>query len=195
MQLRVLPAITLFLGSYFPLSLILLLQDVNEDYWGRAVCFSTQPLVHCELPGLANPVRALMLFVACFASLIFFFLVLHRIKGEHHLVVDEARAIPNDLINYVFPYVVSFMALDLGNTGKFYGFILFLALMFLITYRSGQILMNPLLLVMGWQLYDLKAQRDGHIRFVRGLSRAPIRQGDHLRSCLVQGMYVLYKEE
>ncbi|MCE9569954.1 MAG: hypothetical protein K8R10_08125 [Rhodocyclales bacterium] len=195
MQLKLIPAIALFLGSYFPLSVILLLQNMKGEYWEQTICLSAQPLVTCELPQLVNPGRSLTLFVACFISLAVFFAVLRRIKGEHQLVVDEAKTIPNDLINYVFPYVVSFMGLDMGSTGKFYGFILFLGWMFAITYRSGQILMNPLLLVMGWQLYDLKARREGHIRFVRGLSRTPIRPGDHLRSCLVQGIYVLSKEE
>lgn len=195
MQLRLLPAIALFLGSYFPLSLILLLQDLKDESWGKSICLSLSPLENCQLPALANSYRSLTLFAICLLSLVAFLAVLGRIKGEHQLIVEEVKPIPNDLINYVFPYVVSFMGLDLTNTGKFYGFLLFLAWMFAITYRSGQILMNPLLLVMGWQLYELKAKREEHVRFIRGLSRSSIRPGDHMRSCLVQGIYVLSKED
>jgi hypothetical protein len=116
-------------------------------------------------------------------------------KGEHDIVIEEAKTIPNDLINYVFPYVVSFMALDIAATGKFYGFLVFLGWMFAITYRSGQILMNPLILVIGWQLYEIRARTAGHLRVVRALSRLAVRPGDHLRSCLIQGIYVLSKDE
>jgi hypothetical protein len=167
---------------------------MKDDSWAQPICFSLSPLADCLLPALTNAYRSLTLFAVCLISLAAFFAVLGRIKGEQQLIVEEVKPIPNDLINYVFPYVVSFMGLDLANTGKFYGFLLFLVWMFAITYRSGQILMNPLLLVMGWQLYELKAIREGHIRFVRGLSRNHIRPGDHMRSCLVQGIYVLSKE-
>lgn len=109
------------------------------------------------------------------------------------MVVDEVETVPNDLINYVFPYVVSFMGLELGNTGKVLGFCLFLGWMFLISYRSGQILMNPLLLVAGWQLYDIHANIGGHIRHRKALSKDVVIRGQHLRSCLVQGIYVLSK--
>jgi hypothetical protein len=53
-------------------------------------------------------------------------------------------------MNYVLPYVVSFMSIDYQVTGKFVGFLIFLGWMFLITYKSGQIMLNPLLTVFGW---------------------------------------------
>lgn len=195
MQFKLIPAVVLFLGSYFPLSVILLLQDVKEQFWQRSLCISADILTACELPQLANPVKSISLFIISFASLLAFLLVIRKLKGEHQLEIEEAKTIPNDLINYVFPYVVSFMGLDISSSGKFYGFLLFLGLMFAITYRSGQILMNPLLLVIGWQLYEIKAKTAGHLRVVRALSRSPVYPGDHLRSCLVQGIYVLSKEK
>jgi hypothetical protein len=87
------------------------------------------------------------------------------------------------------------MGLDLGADGKFYGFMLFILLMFIITYRSGQILMNPFLLVAGWQLYELNIVTEGHKRCVKALSKDQIKSGDHLESCLVHGIYVLHRGE
>lgn len=190
MQVRLIPSVLLFLGSYFPLSVILLLQDVADSSWAKSLCWSFKD---CELPVLVNPGRSLAFFIICFASLIFFIWILNRIPGVHELTVKESKAVPNDLINYVFPYVVSFMGLDLGGDGKFYGFVVFLAWMFLITYRSGQILMNPLLLAMGWQLYEISADINSNSRSVIALSRSKIYSGDRLKSCVVQGVYVLSK--
>src|SRR5258706_13706927 len=167
MQLRVLPAVLLFLGSYFPLSLILILQDVGKDSWELPICRSLRFYSDCFLPHLGNPTRYLTLFAITLVSLLFFLWLLRHLKGQHDITIDEAKTIPNDLINYVFPYVVSFMGLDLGSDGKFYGFLLFLLWMFLITYRSGQILMNPLLLVIGWQLYEVQGSIGGHRRNLR----------------------------
>lgn len=190
MQVKLIPSALLFFGSYFPLSVILLLQDVTDDSWAKSLCWS---LKNCELPVLTNPGRSLTFFTVCLISLLFFIWVINRIPGVHDLTVKESKTIPNDLINYVFPYVVSFMGLDLGNSGKFYGFIVFLVWMFLITYRSGQILMNPLLLATGWQLYEISADINGNSRSVIALSRSRIYSGDKLKSCVVQGVYVLSK--
>ena len=193
MQVRILPAFVLFIGSYFPLSAVLLLQDVAESSWQLPLCrWST--LATCSLPQLANPGRAIGIVVFCAISLAIFLVILRSLKGRHEVEIVQSKTIPNDLINYVFPYVVSFMGLDLGSNGKFYGFLLFVLWMFIITYRSGQILMNPLLLVAGWQLYEVSAIIEGHNRCLRAISKTRILPGDKLKSCVVQGIYVLSSE-
>ncbi|MBU0620607.1 MAG: hypothetical protein KJ795_02055 [Gammaproteobacteria bacterium] len=194
MEMRLFPAMIIFLGSYFPLSLILLVQDVKESSWEAPLCNVAQ-LPSCYLPELANPERALGLLVICTLSLMIFMWLMKSLSGISTLDVVDSKSIPNDLINYVFPYVVSFMGLDLGGDGKFFGFLLFIGLMFLITYRSGQILMNPFLLVAGWQLYELNIITEGHARCVKALSKETVRVGDRLHSCLVHGIYVLYRGE
>jgi hypothetical protein len=194
MQMRLLPALILFLGSYFPLSLILLIQDIKEKSWLAPFCRLAEPS-SCYLPELANPGKALALLVICAASLAVFMFLMKNLSGYSNLEVIDSKSIPNDLINYVFPYVVSFMGLDLGANGKFFGFLLFIVLMFVITYRSGQILMNPFLLVAGWQLYELNIVTEGHKRCVKALAKEQVKSGDHLESCLVHGIYVLYRGE
>ncbi|HCY16204.1 MAG TPA: hypothetical protein DHV21_09555 [Curvibacter sp.] len=192
--MRLFPALVLFLASYFPLSLILLVQDIQETSWKAPLC-NVAELSSCVLPELANPGRAIGLLCICALSLAVFMWLMNRLTGISTLEVTDSKSIPNDLINYVFPYVVSFMGLDLGADGKFFGFLLFIGLMFLITYRSGQILMNPFLLVAGWQLYELNIVTGGHKRCVKALSKEAVRAGDRLKSCLVHGIYVLYRGE
>jgi hypothetical protein len=192
MKVKLLPAAFLFLGSYFPLSVILLLQDIAEASWKKSICWSLQ---NCELPALMNSGRSLTLFILCSASLMVFLWLLRNLPSDHEVTVKDAKTVPNDLINYVFPYVVSFMGLDLGSDGKFYGFVVFLAWMFLITYRSGQILMNPLLLAMGWQLYELNIVTTKHDRTRMALSKSAVYPKDTLKCCYIQGMYILSKEQ
>ena len=194
MQMRLIPALILFLGSYFPLSLILLIQDIKESSWQAPLCRLSAEY-SCFLPELTNPWRAFGLLLICAASLVAFMVMMKRLSAYSSLDVVDSKSVPNDLINYVFPYVVSFMGLDLGVDGKFYGFMLFIILMFIITYRSGQILMNPFLLVSGWQLYELNIVTEGHKRCVKALSKDQIKSGDHLESCLVHGIYVLHRGE
>lgn len=190
--MRLFPALILFLGSYFPLSLILLVQDIKESSWSAPLC-NISNMSSCYLPELANPGRALSLLGICAVSLVIFMVLMRTLSAYSSLEVTDSKSIPNDLINYVFPYVVSFMGLDLGEEGKFYGFLLFIVLMFAITYRSGQILMNPLLLIAGWQLYELNIITEGHKRCVKALSKEQVKAGDRLESCLIHGIYVLYR--
>lgn len=192
--MRLFPALILFLGSYFPLSLILLIQDIKESSWKASVCRISE-MSSCYLPELTNPDRVLGLLGICALSLIVFMVLMKNLSGYSNLEVVDSKSVPNDLINYVFPYVVSFMGLDLGIDGKFFGFLLFIVLMFVITYRSGQILMNPVLLVAGWQLFELNIVTEGHKRCVKALSKEQVKSGDHLESCLVHGIYVLYRGE
>jgi len=194
MKMRLLPALILFLGSYFPLSLILVVQDIKDTSWKEPICRMVE-ISTCHLPELANPVRALSLLAICAFSLILFIVLMRGLSAYSNLEVVDSKSVPNDLINYVFPYVVSFMGIDLGAEGKFYGFLLFILLMFVITYRSGQILMNPFLLVSGWQLYELNVLTEGQKRCVRALSQDQIQPGDRLESCLVHGIYVLHRGE
>lgn len=192
--MRLIPALVLFLGSYFPLSLILLVQDIKQSSWDAPLCrISTEYL--CVLPELTNPWEAVSMLVICAVSLAVFMVMMTRLSAHSSLDVVDSKSVPNDLINYVFPYVVSFMGLDLGVDGKFYGFMLFIILMFVITYRSGQILMNPFLLVAGWQLYELNVVTERHKRCVKALSKDQVKAGDHLESCLVHGIYVLHRGE
>lgn len=193
MKIKPLPAILLFLASYFPLSLILLLQDVSEASWSTPFCRSIHT---CGLPDLLNATRSLSLFGVCLISLVFFLIVMKMIPADHDLTVKEAKPAPNDLINYVFPYVVSFMGLDLGSSGKLYGFLVFLGWMFLITYRSGQILMNPLLIAAGWQLHEVTVRIGRSDRAGFALARGPVNPGDAFKYSKPQnGLYVLTKKE
>lgn len=195
MQIKLAPAVLLFLGSYFPLALILAVQDIQVEFWARPICKSADFWLHCDLPALGNPKLAFWFMGVSFGSLIFFLWLLKRLRGSTEMEIEESKTIPNDLINYVFPYIVSFMGVELGSTGKVLGFSLFMLWLFLISYRSGQILMNPLLLAFGWQLYEIQADIEGNKRVLRALSRDSVVPGQTLSSCLVQGIYVLSRPE
>lgn len=195
MRPRPLISIALFLGSYFPLSVILLLQDVKRSAWNLPICSPHEWFSGCYLPALETPARSLVLFSICAVSLAIFFGVLFSARPNHVLHVVSCKAVPNDLINYVFPYIVAFMVLDFADTGKYYGFWLFLVWMFLITYRSGQLLMNPILIVAGWQLYEIEAIIDSHATSVRAISRFKPDRGRYFHYFGVQNIRILLKEE
>lgn len=153
MQYRVAIAVVVFVGSYLPLSLIMLAQDFNYAYLGRPICLQFW-VEGCTLP-LKNPGFAIGIFLACLMCLGVAVWSLSALTPKQEIIVTEAKHVPSDLMNYTLPYVVSFMSIDYQEPGKFVGFLIFLAWMFWITQRSGQIILNPVLIVLGWRFYDV----------------------------------------
>ncbi|PPS36589.1 hypothetical protein B0F86_27495 [Pseudomonas syringae] len=68
------------------------------------------------------------------------------------------------------------MGLSYGDPQKLGGFLVFWVGVFVITDRSGQIFMNPLLIVMGWKLYEAKVAlgQVGAVRIVRVLKKGAL---------------------
>jgi hypothetical protein len=114
---------------------------------------------------------------------------LQKISFPFEARVKRTKAIPNDIINYVFPYVVSFMGISYDSPEKLLGFAVFLLWMFAITYKSGQIIMNPLLLMFGWKLYEADIEINGNERSVRILYKGNLTPGSYSAQT-VQDFYV-----
>jgi hypothetical protein len=155
-QFRSLASVAIFLGSYLPLAVILLVQDANYSLLESGLCwrlFSRNS--SCVLP-FAHPVFSLVAVVICLLCFCLTLVTLSDAKPKLPIRVTEAKYIPAELMSYTLPYVVSFMSIGYQETGKFVGFVIFLAWMFWITHKSGQILVNPLLAAFGWRLYEIK---------------------------------------
>lgn len=188
MQFKILPALLVFLGSYFPLAIILALQDISAESWTLPICKSV--IFHgCTLPKLEHPMLALLMIFLTGASMLLTFKVLEKIRYRYPIKVLESKPIPSELISYSFPYIVSFMGVDYASSGKIAGLVAFLLWLFLITYRAGQIIMNPILLIFGWNLYEAKINIKGCERVVKILSKVSPLPGMH--DCEeVQGNYI-----
>ncbi|WP_306589575.1 hypothetical protein [Geothrix sp. 21YS21S-4] len=191
MQFRILPAGLLFLGSYFPLSVILALQDIKLSIWGGPLwkqCIAHKYMIF-EHPYLS--IIGILGTGLCFFITIY---LLQHIRYKYPITVVEAKSIPSELIGYSFPYIVSFMGVDYASLGKIAGLAAFLFWLFIITYRAGQIIMNPLLLVFGWNLYEAKITIGSQQRIVRILSNQKLVPGNYL-SEEIQQNYICKKGE
>ena len=109
------------------------------------------------------------------------------------MVVSEVKHIPTDLMNYVLPYVVSFMEIDYNDIGKFVGFIVFLVWIFIITYKSERAIMNPVLTVFGWKLFEIKHSSPAGqvVSTSMALSRIALNPGTTYRVNAVQEVLIV----
>jgi hypothetical protein len=155
-QFRFVASVVVFVGSYLPLSLILLVQDFRYDLLDGALCWPFgESSTDCVLP-LRNAGFSLTILACCLFCFLISLGALATTRPKIPVDILETKYIPAELMSYTLPYVVSFMSLDYQETGKFLGLIIFLAWMFLITHRSGQLILNPLLIVFGWRLYEIR---------------------------------------
>jgi hypothetical protein len=160
-QLRLLVAAIIFVGSYLPLSLILMAQDYNFTMIAMPICWGWAHWARdCSLP-FQNPVYSIGIFVGCLLCFLTTLCALWLLPAKRSITIVEAEYVAADLMNYTLPYVVSFMSIDYRDNGKFLGLLIFLGWMFWLTYRSGLIILNPLLIAFGWRLYNVRYRHAG----------------------------------
>lgn len=159
MEFRIGTAAIVFLGSYFPLSLILFAQNFHYPMLKRPFCW---PLLQgaCEIP-LGAPIFSISMVALTLCCLVITVISLSLINPTQDIEVVTAKYIPTDLMNYTLPYIVSFMSIEYSDTGKFVGFVVFLLWIFWISHRSGQIILNPVLIALSWRMYEVEYKFPG----------------------------------
>lgn len=188
MQFKLASAFLIFIGSYLPLAIIFAAQDIPKEWWAQPIC-STIDVRECTFIPFKNGALTAIFICVTLASTILAQFSLRKISFPYTIEVNSSKPIPNDIINYVFPYVVSFMGISYSEPEKLLGFTVFLLWMFAITYKSGQIIMNPLLLMFGWKLYEANITINNKPRDVRILKRGQLVPGQQ-KAQTVQDFYI-----
>ncbi|AIY39892.1 hypothetical protein LT85_0732 [Collimonas arenae] len=81
------------------------------------------------------------------------------------------------------------MGISYNEREKLLGFAVFLLWMFAITYKSGQIIMNPLLLMFNWRLHEATISINGTTRVVRILKQGLLIPGAQ-KAQTIQDFYI-----
>ena len=145
MKLRFLSSVLIFISAYSPLSIIFLIQD-----------FDTQKK-NLEHPGVLWPIIGVSVL-----SCIIVWVAVYFIKDSRPpVIIKKVSNRSGELINYSIPYMISFFVMDLGDTKLLLSFLFFMIIMFIITLKTHNIFINPILACMGYNLYDVTYERDG----------------------------------
>ena len=191
MNPRIFTALIVFFGSYLPLSVILLVLNFDANAVTPNLCLNVLDS-DCSLP-LKTPNIAIGIFLLCTTCFLISVYILRLIRSDDHpIVIVEGKHMPAELMSYVLPYVVSFMTIDYQDTSKLFGILIFLLWMFWITYKSEQIIMNPMLTVLGWKLYDVRYKHQGDLQDYHGklLSKLEIQPNQNLDIGRFQGIII-----
>ena len=155
-MLKIFPSLLIFIGSYFPLFLILVAQGIAWPKMDIPCGFSYQVFPEILVTGGRIPLPLVFLSLISFLCLVATFFLLAKRRLGHSIKINSSKPIASELMGYVLPYVVSFMGMDFSDTGRVAGFTIFLVWMFVLTFRSGQILMNPALIIFGYRLHEIQ---------------------------------------
>ncbi|NEK75605.1 MAG: DUF1343 domain-containing protein, partial [Xanthomonas perforans] len=96
MQFQFWSALFIFLGSYFPLALILMVQDISAKYWGAPLC-GWRGQWNCQFQVFGHPWLASGSVGVTLGALLLMVVVLRSVRLTHRVHVQEVKAIPNDL--------------------------------------------------------------------------------------------------
>lgn len=191
MQFRLISGFLIFIGSYLPLAIILAVQDIPKKWWSQPICsFAKIKAGDCSYIPFQNPSCVIAFLIVTGFSVLLANISFRKLSYPFQIEIIQAKAIPNELINYTFPYVVSFMGISYNEPEKLLGFAVFLLWMFAITYKSGQILMNPLLLMFRWRLHEATISINGNTREVRILKQGHLTPGPQ-KGETIQDFYIV----
>ena len=131
----------LFISAYSPLFLILIVKDFNHE----KTCWLNHPWV------------ALFLIILVVLSNVFLYISIRSVdKGNNMVEVISTKNRSLDLINYTIPYIIPFVGVNLSTLGDIFSLIVFLLMMMLLTIKSQTVFMNPVFLILGYNLYDME---------------------------------------
>lgn len=126
--------------------MIFLIQDIN---------FAEKQLKH---PEIVVPILLLSVL-----SCLVLWVTVRGLKGSSPPVsVNSVSNRSSELINYSIPYMISFFAMDLGRLDLSLSFGFFMLVMYWLTLKTHNIFSNPILAAMGYNIYDVRYERNGN---------------------------------
>ena len=144
LRLRPWAALVLFVSAYAPLLLILAIKDLDA---ARGYPAPTHPWLFGALLVVAV--------LSCFIVL----RAVRSIRAGLSVQVSKAANKSGEMFGYTIPYVLSVVRIDLGDWQTLASLTVFMAMMFVVAYRTQTVFVNPILAMAGYMLIDTTFKR------------------------------------
>lgn len=163
LRLRPWVSLLLFMSAYAPLLLILVIKDYDPRK------FHWLP----QHPWL-SAVILLVAIGSCIA-------VLHAVRDiRNGLTVEVIKASnkSGEMFGYTIPYMLAFLRIDLGDWQTLLSLFIFLAMLFVVAYRTQTVFVNPVLALAGYMLIDCTFKRGVTETQALVITKAPLKIGE-----------------
>lgn len=163
LRLRPWAALLLFISAYAPLLVILVIKDYDPDHlqW---------------LPR--NPVLSGTMLLIAIGSCIGILRAVRDIQAGLTVEVTKASNKSGEMFGYSIPYILSFIRIDLGDWQTLASLLIFLAILFVVAYRTQTVFVNPVLAMTGYMLIDCTFKRGTIETQALVITTVPLRVGD-----------------
>ncbi|MCR1795898.1 hypothetical protein, partial [Leptospira sp. id769339] len=85
------------------------------------------------------------------------------------------------------PYIIAFYGADWASLNSLLSLLLFLIVIFILSFRSGTLFVNPLLSFVGYILYEIEIEYQGKKKTILALSKRDLEECDYIRYRLLSG--------
>jgi len=82
------------------------------------------------------------------------------------------------MFGYTIPYILAFLRIDLGDWQTLLSLFIFLAMLFVVAYRTQTVFVNPVLALAGYMLIDCTFKRGTIETQALVITRAPLKIGE-----------------
>lgn len=145
MKLRFISSLLIFISAYSPLTIIFMIQDF---------VWETKSFGHLKL--------MICMIIISILSVTIISIAVGKLKvSTPPVVIKTVSNRSGELMNYSIPYMVSFFVMDLTNTKLLVSFAFFMMIMFVLMIKTHNIFINPILAMMGYNLYDVTFDNQG----------------------------------
>ena len=163
LRLRPWASLLLFLSAYSPLLLILVIKDYDPNHFNL-------------LPR--NPLLSGALLLLAIGSCIGILHAVRDLQSGLSVEVIKASNKSGEMFGYTIPYIISFLRIDLGDWQTQLSLVIFLVMLFIVSYRTQTVFVNPVLAMAGYMLIDCTFKRGATETQALVITRAPLKIGE-----------------
>ncbi len=162
-RLRPWASLLLFLSTYAPLLLILVIKDYDpkQFHW---------------LPQ--HPLFSVVILLIAIGSCIGILHAARDIQSGLSVEVIKASNKSGEMFGYTIPYMLSFLRIDLGDWQTLLSLFIFLAMLFVVAYRTQTVFVNPVLALAGYMLIDCTFKRGSTETQALVITKVPLKIGE-----------------
>lgn len=162
LRLRPWVALVVFISAYAPLLLILAIKDLD---------------VSGSYPVPKNPGWFGGLLVLAVFSCAMVLRTMGSIREGLQVQVSKAANKSGEMFGYTIPYMLSVVRIDLNDWPTVASLLIFMAMMFVMAYRTQTVLVNPVLAMAGYMLIDATFKRGPTETQAMVITRVPLKIG------------------
>lgn len=163
LRLRPWVSLLLFLSAYAPLLLILVIKDYDPNQLNL-------------LPR--HPVLCAVLMLLAVSSCVAVLRAVQDVQSGLTVEIAKASNKSGEMFGYTIPYMLSFLRIDLGDWQTLISLFIFLAMLFVVAYRTQTVFVNPVLALAGYMLIDCTFKRGSSETQALVITRVPLKIGE-----------------